>query len=99
MPSIRVALQFRPTASGGRATPVNLTTGSYRPHFVTGSRQLLGVAFVQAIQPVVQAGDATIATAALMYPHVDYSSLVPGATFDVVEGTRVVATGRVLAPE
>jgi SAM-dependent methyltransferase len=30
---------------------------------------------------------------------VDYSALVPGAIFDLVEGSKVVATGRVLPPD
>jgi hypothetical protein len=54
--------------------------------------------FVQASAPVVAPGEAAIATVALMYEGVDYSALVPGAVFDVVEGSQLVATGSVLRP-
>lgn len=93
---LRVEVHFMPTASGGRKTSVDLTTGSYRPHLTTESSELLGVAFVQSTPAVVQPGDTTVATVALMYRGVDYSELVPGAAFRVLEGSQVVATGSVL---
>jgi translation elongation factor EF-Tu-like GTPase len=95
---IQVEVRFKSTAEGGRATPAALTTGSYRPHFLVEPGQLLGVVFVQANVPVAPPGEAAVATVALLYEGVDYSALVPGAVFDVVEGSQVVATGRVLAP-
>lgn len=93
---LEVEVHFTPTASGGRTTSVNLTTGSYRPHLITESSELLGVVFVQSTPNVAQPGDTAIAVVALMYLGVDYSALVPGAGFSVVEGSQVVATGRVL---
>jgi hypothetical protein len=33
---------------------------------------------------------------ALMYDCIDYSSLISGATFNIIEGTQVVGTGVVL---
>lgn len=98
MKRIQVEVRFRPTASGGRQTPVALTTGSYRPHFVVEPGKLLGVVFVQASASMVAPGETAIATVALMYEGVDYSALVAGAVFDVVEGSQVVATGSVLQP-
>lgn len=86
---LQVEVWFRPTASGGRQTSVHLTLGSYRPHLATESSGLLGVAFVQSILAVVQPGDTTVATVALMYSGVDYSTLVPGAAFRVLEGSQV----------
>jgi translation elongation factor EF-Tu-like GTPase len=93
---LQVEVHFTPTASGGRKTSVDLTTGSYRPHLITESSELLGVVFVQSTPAVAQPGDTAVAIVALMYPGVDYSALVPGAGFRVVEGRQVVATGRVL---
>jgi len=56
---------------------------------------MLGVVFIQADVPTVAPGETAVATVALMYEGVDYSALVPGAVFDVAEGSQVVATGRV----
>lgn len=95
-PRIQVEVHFKPAAAGGRGTPVDLTTGSYRPHLVVEAGRLLGVVFVQAVPAKVDPGETAVATAALMYEGVDYSALVPGAVFEVVEGRQVVATGKVL---
>jgi len=43
-------------------------------------------------------GETATATVALMYEGMDYSALVPGAVFDVIEGSQVVAAGRVSQP-
>jgi translation elongation factor EF-Tu-like GTPase len=94
---IRIEVHFKPTAAGGRPTPASLTTGSYRPHLVVEPGQMLGVVFIQADVPMPLPGEKTIATVALMYEGVDYSALVPGAVFDVVEGRQIVATGKVLS--
>ncbi len=41
---------------------------------------------------------AVSAEAVLVYqPNVDYAALVPGAIFDVLEGAKVVGTGKVLS--
>jgi hypothetical protein len=76
---LHVEVHFAPTASGGRKTSVDLTTGSYRPHLTTEFSELLGVAFVQSTLAVAQPGETAVATVALMYPGVDYSALVPGS--------------------
>jgi translation elongation factor EF-Tu-like GTPase len=98
MKRIQIEVHFKPTAVGGRRTPAALTTCSYRPHLVVEPGQMLGVVFIQADPPMGRPGETVMATVALMYEGVDYSALVPGAVFDVVEGTQVVANGRVLAP-
>ena len=98
MKHLQVEVHFKPTASGGRRTPLRLTPGSYRPHFVVEPGKLLGVLFVQASASTVAPGETAIATVALMYEGVDYSALEPGAMFDVLEGGQVVAIGRVLPP-
>jgi translation elongation factor EF-Tu-like GTPase len=93
---LEIEVRFTPTPSGGRKTSVDLTTGRYRPHLITESGEFLGVVFVQSTPAVAQPGDTAFAVVALMYPGVDYPALVPGAGFRVVEGSHVVATGRVL---
>jgi translation elongation factor EF-Tu-like GTPase len=98
MKRIQIEVHFKPTAEGGRRTPAALTTGSYRPHLLVEPGQMLGVVFIQADVPMGRPGETALATVALMYEGVDYSALVPGAVFDVVEGTQVVASGRVLPP-
>ena len=95
-PRLQVEVRFIPTASGGREAPIDLTTGSYLPHLTTESGELLGVAFVESTPAIVQPGDAAVAAVALMYPDVDYSTLAPGAAFQIVEGSQVVACGTVL---
>lgn len=92
-------MHFTPTATGGRKSSVDLTTGSYRPHLITESSELLGVVFVQSTPAVAYPGDTTVASVTMMYPGVDYSTLVPGAAFNVVEGRQIVATGKVLVPD
>jgi translation elongation factor EF-Tu-like GTPase len=87
--SLQVEVHFIPAASGGRKSPVDLTTCRYRPHLVTESSELLGVVFVQSSPAVAYPGDTTVATVMMMYPGVDYSTLVPGAAFRVVEGSQV----------
>jgi translation elongation factor EF-Tu-like GTPase len=96
-PQIRIAVHFKPTELGGRAGPLDLTTSCrYRPHLVVGSGEHLGVCFVQSCTPEVLPGDTVNATVALVYSGVDYAALVPGAEFNVMEGARAVATGKVL---
>jgi hypothetical protein len=95
---VSVELQFRSTAEGGRQGPVFLggkEGARYIPHLRVGpSGEHLGVVFVEG--PAVTApGESAIATAGLMYD-VDYSELQPGTAFEILEGRRTVATGRVL---
>lgn len=96
---MQVEMRFTPAASGGRKTSVDLTTGSYRPHLIAKSNELLGVAFIRSTPPIAYPGDTVVAIVALMYPGIDYSALVPGTEFRVVEGSQVVATGKVLLSE
>ena len=90
-----VTLRFVPPTQGGRVPPAAFSGGLYRPHFRVGSAgEYLGVVFLQGPQNAT--ADAEFdATVALIYD-VDYSPLQPGAEFEVLEGPRVVATGRVV---
>lgn len=67
----------------------------YRPHLRIGEGDYLGVSFfdVGSVVPGVSAR----AKASLMYwPDVDYSALVPGVHFQVMEGAHVVGHGAVV---
>jgi hypothetical protein len=56
----------------------------------------LGVEFVDGPDGPVSPGGSTDATVRFLYePQVSYDSLVVGAQFEVMEGARVVGTGRV----
>lgn len=96
-----VLVEFLATDKGGRRTPVCLSTEeypSYRPHLRVegGDGEYLGVQFVDGPDDPVQPGATAYATVRFMYePEVCYDALVLGARFDVMEGTQVVATGRV----
>jgi len=80
---------------GGRSTPFWPKGGVYRPHLRVGAGEMLGVQFVDGPDEVAPGAKAEVVMQ-LLYPGVDYSSLVPGATFTVLEGPRVVATGIVV---
>ena len=100
-PFAEVVVEFLPTERGGRRTPVYLSTDSpahYRPHFrvCDGDGEYLGGEFVDGPDDPVVPGGSTYATVRFVYePEVSYDALVVGAQFEVMEGSRVVATGRV----
>ena len=95
--SADVWIEFRSAAQGGRVSPAFLGDGKYRPHFRVAGGEYLGVAFFGSPESLVQPGAGCMATVSFMYePGVDYAALVEGAQFDVLEGERVVATGRVI---
>ena len=88
---IQVWVHLFPTDIGGRSTPVNT---KYRPHLRTrDDDEYLGVEFVSPSEIVP--GASARADARLPYD-VDYSSLVPGAVFEILEGDHIVGVGRVL---
>jgi len=96
-----VTIHWNPPEQGGRSQPVQLRADgptSYRPHLrALGSGEYLGVAFVDGDPHLVAPGARSTCTVALIYMNtgVDYSLLVPGAHFDVMEGHRVVGRGSV----
>ena len=108
---IEVELTFRPESEGGRYIPDGILSGfTYRPHIVIGSptqqhaviadgnrltETYLGVAFSAGPQHV-ELGQPCIAQAILAYwPAPEYSAVVPGATFTLREGARIVGHGRI----
>jgi hypothetical protein len=94
---LQVEVHFRTTELGGREGWVDLTSCRYRPHLVVDSGEDLGVCFISSSPAGALPGDTVNATVLLVYAGVDYSELVPGAEFKVMEGVRIVATGKVLA--
>jgi hypothetical protein len=77
-----------------RRPPLGEVAGDYRPHLRVGSGEYLGVRILVG-PPLVQTGTPTRVIAQLLY-NVDYSALVPGAVFDVLEGPAVVGSGVVV---
>jgi len=83
--------------------------GSYRPHIVIGDpnqRQAvvvgneiqetyLGVAFLSGSDKVEFNKPYLVELGLIYYPHPAYDSVVPGASFTIREGDRVVGFGNV----
>ncbi|TDE88179.1 hypothetical protein EXU48_23960 [Occultella glacieicola] len=84
---------------GGRRSVVDLGINSpYRPHVVVdgGDGERLGVQF--RMEPGIRLTPevATKCSVLLLYPLVDYSPLLPGSRFTIVEGPRAVGEGDVI---
>ena len=110
MPRIEAEVTFLPECEGGRKEPPQLLSGGqYRAHLVVGDpnqrkaaiignesqETYLGVAFVSGPSNI-ESGKSFPAELVLMYwPHPMYESLVPGVTFTMREGARIVGYGRV----
>ncbi len=90
----RRLIEVELTIEGRTKMPV-LTGGIYRPHLRVQGGEYLGVSFVDG--QLVSPGSAARSVAALIYePGVDYSALMVGTHFDVLEGQTLVGSGRVL---
>jgi hypothetical protein len=98
VPYVDVEVAFHPTEAGGPAHPL-LLADEYRPHFRVGNGELLGVQFMAGPADPVAPGTGDVrATVRFPYwPLVNYNALVEGARFEIVEGSRVVGYGRVIA--
>ena len=84
--------------------------GSYRPHVLVedpaqratigangkGSEEYLGVQFQPASLHLLPGCSAKVWMDLIYHPSVDYARLVPGATFTIREGAKVVGFGKVL---
>lgn len=96
--SIRVQIDFKAYQDGGRATATDLCSGIYRPHLRVGQDDYLGVVLLNGPLGGVMPGTAANAEAVLVYQSsVDYSPLIPGVVFEVLEGAKIVGTGKVLS--
>ena len=96
-PYAEIWVDFLPMERGGRSAPVDLgTPGLYRPHLRVAGGELLGVEFVDGPDDPIAPGTGSFATVHFLYePAVSYAALIEGADFDLLEGLRVVAHGRV----
>ena len=109
---IEVELTFRPPSEGGRNIPDGILTGyHYRPQIVIGpcdqehvanmegysvKETYFGVAFARGPNHI-EPSCPVIAEAALLYsPALEYSAVIPEATFTLREGPRIVGYGRVI---
>ncbi len=90
-----VSVRFYRPEEGGRSVLPDLGSKLYRPHFViTGQTDYLGVVFVEGKS--TQEQRSFVASVASVYETVDYSSLVPGVHFLIMEGAKAVGEGLVM---
>ena len=109
---LKVKVKFFSEENGGRQLlPEDLLSiGTYRPHFVVGNPEqkealvdenntsqenYLGIVFISQAG-TIKAGKEIEAVITTVYPEVDYSSLVSGATFTIREGKSIVGNGEVI---
>jgi translation elongation factor EF-Tu-like GTPase len=96
-----VWIELLTTQNGGRTSPIYLSTdlpSNYRPHLRVrgGDGEYLGVEFVDGPDGPVEPGGNTFATVRFVYqPEVNYDALIVGAEFEIMEGGKIVGTGRV----
>jgi hypothetical protein len=112
LPLVEAEVTFIPESKGGRHTPPSLVFagGSYRPHIVVGDpnqrravlvgneiqETYLGILFESG--PTSVEFDVSIFAKfyLLYYPQVAYEAVIPGATFTIREGAKIVGFGRVI---
>jgi translation elongation factor EF-Tu-like GTPase len=102
----KAKITFLSHEHGGRKTPVNLSyqesSGNcgYCPHLVVQlptirehnkSDHYLGVRLIS--EKEIIPGMPIDLDMELMYPGIDYSALVPGATFTIREGPKIIGFG------
>jgi hypothetical protein len=108
---VEADITFRPKSEGGRPIPAAGLSGlQYRPHIVigdphqreavvgpdgVGAEEYLGVAFESGPHLVVPGQELRVTMMLMYWPETDYLQAVPGATFTVREGARIVAHGRI----
>ncbi len=97
MDVVSLIVEFYSKDRGGRATLPTLWGGLYRPHLVIDGdshEKYLGVQIITCASS--EAFNVELAaTAKLPYQGIDYSKLVPGASFKIKEGAKTVGEGRV----
>ena len=107
---ISALVTFLPTEEGGRAHPAH-DSSNYMPHVVVGdpsqrvalvdesgtsTESYLGVRFTGDGQQLTPGLEHEVQLQLLYVGRVDYSALVPAATFTIREGGRVVGFGSVV---
>ena len=91
--SINALVTMKSAAEGGRRSAFSV---GYSPHLVVDAGELMGVRVAAAPPQVLPGAEATIEFQLLYAPNVDYSALLEGTSFDIVEGPNVVGTGVVI---
>jgi hypothetical protein len=106
VPSVRAVVTLLPNLDHGRWP----NRGHYMPHVVVGdpeqreakvaghtiTERYLGVWFADAPDEIPPGGTAEITLRLMYWPEEKYEELVPGATFTLREGPKIVGFGRVL---
>jgi len=108
---VEAVLTFRSVSEGGRVIPPGVLTGlQYRPHIVIGdpaqkeaivgtdrvvAEEYLGVAFASGPTPVPIGEEIQVHMMLIYWPDFDYRKVLPGATFTLREGARIVGHGRI----
>jgi translation elongation factor EF-Tu-like GTPase len=92
-PGVVVHLKMKLEADGGRHAPF---TEGYRPHFVIQpDGEYLSVIATRCPGPVAPGDEAEVEFDLVYHPNVSYNALRAGTEFEMREGARAVATGRV----
>jgi len=96
-PDNRNPAPFVAASVGGRIAPAHLTK-TYRPHLRVGSGEYLGIAFCgDGSGEPVRPGVCVNAEVKFVYaPDVDYTPLIVGSQFQILEGARIVGIGAVV---
>lgn len=100
-PVIRARVTIYSADRGGRRLPIHLTGSRYMPHLVVdgGNGEYLGVLFCAEVDMELTAEIPTDCDLGLLYhPQVDYSPLLAGRRFKIVEGPKPVGEGIVIDP-
>lgn len=94
MPNLKILkadVVFLRPEEGGRKTPLESGIG-YSPHLATKADEMLGVRFLKVSQKP-EPGTPLLVEFETLYDGVDYSPLVPGVSFEIKEGPKVVGRG------
>jgi len=108
---VEADLTFRTESEGGRTIPPGVLSGlQYRPHIVVGdpnqreaivgadrviTEEYLGVAFASGPYRILLGQPIRVEMMLIYWPNLDYRKAVPGVTFTLREGGRIVAQGRI----
>ena len=109
-PKVRAQVTFLSPSEGGRSG-IAYNTAQYMPHLVVGDpsqrapitaqdgrtlvEEYLGVGFTGAGDEMEPGRPYVVELSLLYSPQVNYDALVPGATFTIREGGRIVGFGSV----
>lgn len=98
MPEVAYAkVVFLNAQSGGRTNPVIGQSCKYRPHIrVGGDGNYLGVCFISGPDLIPLGVESDVTLVLVYFPEVDYSALMPGTRFQILEGAQIVGNGFVI---